>query len=63
MDDLNFAIIAPLAFINIVLAVTALVDLFKRPSVNGPKWVWALVIIFINMIGPILYFVIGRRDT
>lgn len=63
MDDLNFAIIAPLAFINIVLAVIALIDLFKRPSVNGSKWVWALIIVIINMIGPILYFVFGRRDT
>lgn len=63
MEELNWAIIAPLAFINIVLAVLALVDLFKRPAVNGPKWVWALIIIFINLIGPILYFVFGRRDT
>ncbi|TFE01422.1 PLD nuclease N-terminal domain-containing protein [Jeotgalibacillus salarius] len=63
MDGVNFAIIAPLAFINVILAVIALVDLFKRPSVNGPKWVWALVIIVINLIGPILYFVFGRRDN
>ncbi|TFD96551.1 MULTISPECIES: PLD nuclease N-terminal domain-containing protein [Jeotgalibacillus] len=63
MDELNFALIAPLAFINIVIAVLALVDLAKRPSVNGPKWLWVIIILFINLIGPVLYFIIGRRDT
>ncbi|MBM7580570.1 PLDc N-terminal domain-containing protein [Jeotgalibacillus terrae] len=63
MDEINFAIVAPLALINIIIAVIALIDLAKRPSVNGPKWVWVLVIIIINLIGPILYFVFGRRDT
>ena len=27
------------------------------------KVVWALVIIFINIIGPILYFLVGREDA
>ncbi|WP_268238677.1 PLDc N-terminal domain-containing protein [Lentibacillus kapialis] len=29
---------------------------------NGPKWMWALIIIFINIIGPIIYFIFGRRN-
>lgn len=41
----------------------ALIDLAKRPSTRGPKWAWALVIIFVNMIGPIIYFVVGREDA
>ena len=42
--------------------VTALVDLIRRAQTHGPKWVWALVIILINFIGPIIYFVAGRKD-
>ena len=34
----------------------------RRERVRGPKWVWALVIVFVNYIGPIIYFVAGRRD-
>jgi hypothetical protein len=42
--------------------ITALVDLIRRERTRGPKWVWLLVILLVNYIGPILYFVIGRRD-
>ncbi|HSI66660.1 MAG TPA: PLD nuclease N-terminal domain-containing protein [Planococcus sp. (in: firmicutes)] len=38
-------------------------DLFKNPNPNGPKWMWAFIILFFSIIGPILYFVIGRRNN
>ena len=52
----------PVLIIQLVLMISALVDLIRRPSVKGPKWVWALVIIFVNLIGPIIYFVAGRQE-
>jgi hypothetical protein len=42
--------------------IFALVDLARRPAANGPRWLWALIIIFVNIIGPILYFLIGRGE-
>ncbi|WP_394121594.1 PLD nuclease N-terminal domain-containing protein [Planococcus donghaensis] len=42
--------------------IFALVDLIKNPNPNGPKWMWGILIVVINIIGPILYFVIGRRN-
>lgn len=57
----NLAIIAPLLFIQVVLMVTALVSLLRAEATNGPKWMWALIILFINTIGPIAYFIFGRR--
>jgi ABC-2 type transport system ATP-binding protein len=35
---------------------------FLGPN-GGSKVVWALVIIFINLIGPILYFLVGREEA
>lgn len=52
----------PVLIIQLVLMISALVDLSRRPSTKGPKWVWALVIIFLNLIGPIIYFVAGRKE-
>jgi len=52
----------PVLIIQLVLMVSALIDLVRRPSARGPKWVWALVIIFVNLIGPIIYFVAGRKE-
>jgi hypothetical protein len=53
----------PIAIINYVLVIAALVDLFRRERVLGNrKWVWAVLILFIQYIGPILYFVLGRKE-
>lgn len=54
-------LIAPLFIIQIILMVIALLDLRKVTATRGPKWMWVLIIVFINMVGPILYFVIGRK--
>ncbi|MGR9047165.1 PLD nuclease N-terminal domain-containing protein [Halobacillus faecis] len=56
----NLAIIAPLIIIQMVLMITALVSLIRAESTKGPKWMWALIIFFINTIGPIAYFIFGR---
>ena len=55
-------LIIPLVVIQLGLMIFALVDLLRREKTRGPKWVWALVILFVNMIGPIIYFVAGRED-
>ncbi len=54
--------LVPVFLIQVILLVVALLDLRKQKTVRGPKWAWALVIIFINIIGPILYFVVGRKE-
>ncbi len=54
--------IIPLVILQLILMIVALVDLAKRERTRGPKWFWALVIILGELIGPILYLVIGRED-
>jgi hypothetical protein len=55
-------LLIPVVLIELALMITALVDLYRRAQTRGPKWVWALIIILINFIGPIIYFVAGRQD-
>ena len=52
------------ASVQLSLAVTAWVDLARRPAelVRGRKPVWAAAIA-VNFIGPIAYFTAGRRRT
>ncbi|AIY06577.1 hypothetical protein Plano_2612 [Planococcus sp. PAMC 21323] len=54
--------LVPLFIIQFALMIFALVDLVKNPNPNGPKWMWGIIIVIINILGPILYFVIGRRN-
>ena len=55
-------IIAPLVIIQFLLMIVALISLVKTEHTNGPKIMWVLLIIFISYIGPILFFIIGRRQ-
>jgi len=52
----------PIVLLQLGLMAFALVDLTRRERTKGPKWGWALVIIFVNLIGPIVYLVIGREE-
>jgi len=54
--------IIPLVLLQLTLMIVALVDLIRRENPRGPKWVWALVIIFGELIGPIIYFIFGREE-
>ena len=59
------ALLAPIIVIQLGLMVAALIDLERgeRRVRGGSKLVWALVIIFVNVIGPIVYFVAGREEA
>ncbi len=56
-------LLIPILIIQLVLIIFALTDLVRREQTRGPKWVWVLVILFVNMIGPIAYFLLGREDA
>ncbi len=59
------ALIAPIIVIQLGLMIAALIDLERdeRRVRGGSKLVWALVIVFVNVVGPILYFVAGREES
>ncbi|MEH7437047.1 PLD nuclease N-terminal domain-containing protein [Neobacillus drentensis] len=65
MDSIvsNLPIIAPILIIQLILIVVAIIDLIRIDQTKGPKWLWVIIILFVNIIGPILYFVIGRRNN
>lgn len=58
-----WAVIAPLIVVQFILMIVALVDLRKVHATNGPKVLWALLIIFTNIIGSIAYFIAGRKQS
>ena len=52
-----------LAAVEAALLLAAQVDIARRPakSVAGPKSAWRLIS-FVELVGPIAYFVFGRVD-
>ena len=58
-------LLLPLALIELGLLLYALVDLLRpeRRVLGDSKLVWALVIVLIGTIGPLVYLLVGRRDA
>ena len=51
----------PLLILELGLLTVALVDLLNRQKVRGDKMLWVLLIVFIGIIGPIIYLIFGRK--
>ena len=51
----------PLIIIEYGLIIFALVQLFRNEVAYLPKWEWALIIIFINIIGPVVFLIVGKK--
>jgi hypothetical protein len=51
-----------LGVLQLALLAAALIDIRRRPveEINGSKRLWTMVV-FINGIGPIAYFLLGRK--
>lgn len=58
-----FPILAPLIVLEVILAVTALIHVLRHPHYRfGNKVLWCIVVLFIQFIGPVVYFVAGRGE-
>jgi hypothetical protein len=56
-------LVLPIVILEIALIVFALRDLVRpeRRVRGGSKLLWGIVIVFFQLLGPILYFVVGRE--
>lgn len=63
LSEINWALLAPLMILQGILMITALVSCVIQQETNGPKWMWILIILFVNLLGAILYFLIGRKNN
>jgi hypothetical protein len=53
----------PVLLLEWVLMIIAIVDLIRREKTRGlPKWAWALIVIFIQIFGPIVCLIFGREE-
>lgn len=62
---MSMELLLPVLLVQAVLMVVALLDLYRRDAsqvVFGKKWPWVLIILFISMIGSIIYLIAGRKQ-
>lgn len=70
LDDLKdidlmafLPLILPVLVVSLILICIALIDLCRHRKTRKNVLIWTFVIIFANTLGPILYLVIGRKDS
>lgn len=57
-------LLAPIIVIELVLALTALVHVIKHPNYRfGNRVMWILVVLLVQIIGPVVYFIAGRGEN
>ena len=56
-------LLLPLVLIQFGLMIAALVHVLKHDTYRtGTRTIWIIICIFVNIIGPVLYFTIGKGD-
>ena len=63
-DTQVILLLLPVILIQLGLIIFALRDLLRpERTVRGEsKLMWGLIIVFISLVGPILYLVVGRQE-
>ena len=58
-------LLLPLMVLQLALLLLAIVDLFReeRKVRFVGKPIWALIIVLVNIVGPLAYFFVGREDA
>lgn len=57
-DYLPFLI--PIIALELILALTALIHIFRHRSFRfANRFIWIAIVLFVQIIGPIIYFAIG----
>ncbi|EFB0932576.1 negative regulator of sigma-Y activity [Listeria monocytogenes] len=62
MDKTQIALIIPVILLYLALLLTAIIDLTKNWNERKNPVIWLVVIIVINIFGPIAYFIFGRKE-
>jgi len=62
LDKTQIALIIPVILLYLALLLTAIIDLTKNWNERKNPVIWLVVIIVINIFGPIAYFIFGRKE-
>lgn len=60
----NLPIFLPLVILELLLMITAVRHVLKHPIYRfGNKGLWLFIVVVIQIIGPVVYFVFGRGEN
>ena len=63
VSTVNCRLLLPVIIVQLLLLTVALIDCIRAERTRGAKWIWILVIVLLQLIGPVLYFVFGKEKS
>jgi Phospholipase_D-nuclease N-terminal len=67
LSEISRRLIIAAAIGEVVLKTAVLIDIRRRPAsqIRGSKWMWIIAAVLVNSagVGPLSYFVFGRRHA
>lgn len=56
-------LLLPLVAIQLGLAIYCGLKIFREGVQNLNKWLWLVICVFVNLLGPMLFLIIGRKKA
>lgn len=56
-------LLLPLVAIQLGLAIYCVLKIFREGVQNLNKWLWLVICVFVNLLGPMLFLIIGRKKA
>ncbi|MFW3609793.1 PLDc N-terminal domain-containing protein [Staphylococcus caprae] len=56
-------ILIPYFIVTLLLVLISLFDIYKRKNILKFPWFWMIIVIIFNLIGSIIYLLLGRNWT
>ena len=63
LANIPWNLILPIIVLQFILMAVALIDVIRHQRTNGPFIMWIFIIVCVSLLGPILYFIFGRRQV
>ena len=60
-DQTLILALLPIILLQIALQIYALYDLWKNRGAYQNIWIWVIVILVMGLLGPLVYFILGRK--
>lgn len=62
LANIPWSLIIPIIILQLILQVASLISLVRSDGVQrGNKMIWVIIIVVGSMLGPILYWTLGRE--
>ena len=62
LANIPWSLVLPIIILQLILIVTSLISLVRSEGVQrGNKIIWAIIIVVVSILGPVLYWTLGRE--